>query len=166
MSTTKDIQSTVKLVISVLTCQLVGVVTVFSTESGSNYWYNGVIMPIWKVPVYFFGSVWTILYFLMGISIWIIWISGNHKAMKRYTALIFGLQLFLSALWAILFFNFHAQSLALFIILLLIVFLVFCIIEFFKISKVAAFLLTPSFLWVCFEAVLNFKILFLSNYNC
>ncbi|SFA92598.1 TspO and MBR related proteins [Flavobacterium swingsii] len=166
MSTTKNIQSTVKLVISILTCQLVGMVTVFSTQPESNYWYNRVVIPFWKFPIYFFDPVWTILYFLMGISIWMIWISGKHKSMKKYTILIFGIQLFLSALWSLLFFNFHAQSLALFIILLLVVFLAFCIIEFFKISKMAAFLLVPSLLWVCFEAVLNFKILFLSNYNC
>lgn len=166
MSTAKNIQSTTKLIIAVLTCQLVSVIKIFSTEYGSDYWYNGVVMPMWKLPVYFFGSVWTILYFLMGISIWIIWTSGKHKSMKRYTILIFGIQLFLSALWTILFFNFHAQSLAFLTISLLIVFLVFCIIEFFKISKIAAFLLIPVLFWVCFEAVLNFKILFLSNYNC
>jgi translocator protein len=166
MSTTKNIQSTLKLVISVLTCQLVSIIIVLSTQPESNYWYNTVVMPFWKLPVHLFGTVWTILYFMMGISIWMIWISGKHKSMKRYTILIFGTQLFLSALWVLFFFILHAQSLAFLTILLLIIFLVFCIIEFFKISKMAAFLLMPSLLWVCFEAVLNFKILFLSNYNC
>lgn len=166
MSTTKNIQSIVKLVITIITCQLVGLITVFSTQPESNYWYEGVIKPSWKLPIYFFGSVWTILYFLMGVSVWRIWISGNHKSMKRYTLLIFGVQLFLSALWSILFFNFHTQSLAFLIISLLIVLLIFCIVEFFKISKTAAFLLVPVLFWVCFQAVLNFRMLFLSNYNC
>lgn len=166
MSTKKNIQSTLKLVISILICQLVGMVIIFSTRPESNYWYTAVIMPFWKLPAHFFGTVWTILYFLMGISIWLVWISGKHKSMKRHTVLIFSVQLFLSALWAILFFKFNTQLLAFLTILVLIGFLVFCVVEFFKISRMSAFLLLPSLLWGCFEAILNFKILFLSNCNC
>jgi translocator protein len=166
MSTARNIETTIKLALSIITCQLVVIASVFLTQSDSNYWYNMLILPTWKLTIAFFGSVWSILSFLMGISIWIIWTSGKHKSMKKYTIAIFIIQLFLSFLWSILIFNYHSQPFAFLVILILIVLLILCVIEFSKISKLAAWLLVPSLCWVCFEAVLNFKILFLNDYGC
>ena len=166
MSTVKNIDSTIKLAFTIIVCQLVVLASVFLTLSGTNYWYEVIILPTYKFSIYIFGGLWAMLNFLMAISVWLIWISGKHKSMKKYTIEIFITQLLLSFLWSILFFKFHSIVFSFLSICILIVLLVLCIVEFSKISKLAAWLLVPYLILVCLEAILNFKVLFKSDYCC
>ncbi|MGB5821995.1 MAG: TspO/MBR family protein, partial [Saonia sp.] len=70
----------------------------------------------------------------------------------------FGFQLLFNALWSILFFGFKDPFLALLAILMLLVLLLFTIKWFNVVSRTAAYLLIPYFLWVCFATLLNYKI--------
>jgi tryptophan-rich sensory protein len=116
--------------------------------------------PSFSPPNYLFAPVWTALYILMGIALYLVWINGYKKHKKAI--IVFGIQLGLNLLWSILFFGMRNPLLAFIEILLLWSFIVYTIILFYKTSKTAAYLLTPYILWVSFASVLNFFIFYLN----
>ncbi|MEO8234142.1 MAG: TspO/MBR family protein [Flavobacterium sp.] len=152
-----------KLIISVLICQLVGIVSGLLSVTQNNIWYESIAKPSWNPPGYIFGPVWTVLYLLMGISLWIIWKSNVYEPMKYEALLFFGSQLFLNFLWTILFFRFHSLSIAFIDIVLMFVLIFLTIFRFVEISKTAAWLLVPYISWVCFAAILNYNLWKLNN---
>lgn len=164
MSALKRMKTTLRLAVSIINCQLVGFATVFFSMSADDYWYNSLVLPYWKVTLSIFGSVWAILYFLLGISIWMVWESKLVNVKKTALLIQFGMQLGLHFLWSILFFSFHSQSLAFLAISILFVLALFSMFQIVKISKMATWLLVPYIAWISFEMVLNFKVLFLNNY--
>ncbi|PIY93631.1 MAG: TspO protein [Candidatus Magasanikbacteria bacterium CG_4_10_14_0_8_um_filter_32_14] len=149
-----------KLIISVVVCQLAGVVgSVFTFSSISN-WYVYLNKPSFNPPNWIFGPVWTVLFLLMGISLYIIW---NNKAIlqknkKREAINIFVFQLFLNVLWTLLFFGLKSPALAFFEITVLWMTIFITIFKFKKFSSLAAWLLIPYLLWVSFASVLNFAL--------
>ena len=155
--------NTWKLIICILICQSVGIFSALATASQNNVWFNQLILPFWQPPSYLFAPVWTILYFLMAISLWIIWKSDTDEIIKNQACLIFALQLFLNFWWSILFFNIHSPEFAFFDIVLMLIVIGITIFRFSRISKTAAWLLVPYILWVCFATILNFRIIQLNN---
>jgi len=97
-----------------------------------------------------------ILYFLMGVSLWLVWKSDSHARMQALG--LFAAQLVLNAIWTPVFFGAHSIGNALAIIVLLWAAIVMTIIIFTKISKPAAWLLVPYILWVTFAAYLNYSL--------
>ncbi len=147
-----------KFVIAVLLCEATGITSGLLSQSEINTWFATLNKPSWNPPDYLFGPVWTILYFLMGIALWLIWKSAAPQPEKRNAIILFSVQLFLNFWWSILFFRFHSPAFAFADILLLLIAIVFTIFLFAPISRLAAWLLVPYFLWVSFAAVLNFTI--------
>lgn len=107
---------------------------------------------------YLFGPVWTILYLLMAISLWLVWKSNSDETRKLEAMLFFAFQLFLNFWWSILFFKFHSPIAAFNEIILMIVLILITIFRFSKISTTAAWLLVPYISWVCFAAFLNYNL--------
>jgi tryptophan-rich sensory protein len=94
----------------------------------------------------------------MGISLYLVWSKKKNK-----TAFIaFGMQLFLNALWSIIFFGLKNPLIAFIEIILLWAAIIYTILVFYKIEKKAAYLLIPYILWVSFASVLNFYIFYLN----
>lgn len=152
------IQAT-KLIISILICQTAGFLGSLFTTPKIATWYQGVTKPFFNPPNYLFGPVWTILFILMGISLYIIWTSKfKDKVYKKEVIIIFAIQLVLNIIWSIIFFGLEFPMLAFFEIIALWVSILATIVGFYKISKVASFLLIPYILWVSFASVLNFFI--------
>lgn len=160
---TTTISNTWKLILSVLICQMVGIISGLLSVTQSNAWFDSIIKPSWNPPSYLFAPVWTVLYLLMAISLWLVWKSDSFEPMKREAMLFFAAQLFLNFWWTILFFNFHSPLLAFIDIILLFVLIFLTIFRFVEISKTAAWLLVPYISWVCFAAILNCNIWKLNN---
>lgn len=98
----------------------------------------------------------------MGVSLFLVWRRGI-KSKKSITALyFFAAQLLLNFIWSILFFGMHSPLLALIDIAALWIMIAITIIKFKKISKNAAYLLVPYFLWVSFASILNLSIVLLN----
>ncbi len=155
MNSDKIISSTGKLFIAILICEGTGIISGLIANTGMNPWFETLNKPSWNPPAYLFAPVWTLLYLLMGISLWLIWKSNTPAAQKINLIILFSSQLFLNFWWSIIFFKFHSPALALADIILLLILILFTIITFSKISKPAAGLLVPYTAWVSFATILN-----------
>lgn len=151
MKSTKFITT---LFICLLLPLLIGGISGYATSSAIHSWYISLQKPSFNPPNYLFGPVWSFLYLLMGVSLFVIWSSSHGK--KRSDALrIFAIQLFLNFLWSFLFFKFNLLGVALVDILLIWVSILTMIILFSRVSKFAAYLQIPYLLWVTFATTLN-----------
>ncbi len=119
--------------------------------------YSSLIRPSWAPPPSVFGPVWTVLYALMGLSAWLVWREGGHRAAWGALSL-FLVQLAANALWSWLFFGWHRGSFAFADIVLLWVLVLATVISFWRIKPLAGALLLLYLLWVSFAAALNLSV--------
>jgi benzodiazapine receptor len=148
-----------KLVVSIGICLLVAFIAGMFTSSSVSTWYANLNKPSFNPPSWLFGPVWTVLYILMGISLYLVWNANGSK-----TALVFfGVQLALNFAWSFLFFSMHNPLVAFVDILLLLSMIVLTTIQFYPISRTAAYLFIPYILWVSFASILNFSIYWLNR---
>ncbi|MEN8790449.1 MAG: TspO/MBR family protein [Flavobacteriaceae bacterium] len=146
------------IVISVIICLLVGFLSGFATQSSVDNWYVGLTKPAFNPPNWIFGPVWTILYTLMGVAAGLVWSKGIHHIWVKTALYHFSFQLIFNALWSVVFFGFNKPFWALLVILVLLALILLNMKSFRVVSKTAAYLLVPYFLWVCFATFLNYKI--------
>lgn len=118
-------------------------------------WYTTLAKPSWTPPPWLFGPVWTVLYLMMAFAAWLAW---RKTGWRGYAIPLFLLQLALNAAWSPLFFGLQRPGLAALDILCLLGALSATIIAFSRISRPAAWLLAPYFLWVSFATALNLAI--------
>lgn len=148
--------------VSVALCQLSGVIGAYFTFPSISGWYVYLNKPSFNPPNWLFGPVWTILYTVMGISVFLVWREGGRGRQNRRALATFGVQLVLNALWSPAFFGLRSPIAGLVVITALWFAIVFTMVEFFKLSGKAALLLVPYVLWVSFAALLNFSILIMN----
>jgi translocator protein len=117
--------------------------------------YAELIKPSWAPPASVFGPVWSILYLLMGIAIWLVW--RDPQATKQALGL-FIVQLSINTLWSWLFFVWHLGAWSFVGVLLLLLLIVATFFSFWKISRMAVVLMIPYLLWVGFASVLTWTI--------
>ena len=122
--------------------------------------FESINKPPFSPPQVLFPIVWTLLYLLMGISSYLVY-SGSKEGRK--TALIFyALQLAANFIWTFVFFGLSAYSAAFIVLLVLLALTAGMIITFLPLSKAAAYLQIPYFIWLCFAGVLNYYICLLN----
>ena len=139
-------------------CLLIGFLSGFATQSSVNDWYATLNKPSFTPPNWLFGPVWTLLYIMMGVSAGIVWSKGFYHKWVKTALYHFGFQLLFNALWSVVFFGFQNPFWALLVILVLMMLILGTIRWFNIVSKTAAYLLIPYFLWVCFASLLNYRI--------
>lgn len=149
-----------KLFLSVIVCLAAGFLGSFFTVSTIPTWYAALNKPFFSPPNWLFGPVWTTLYILMGISLYLVWISKNKQKQKAIN--LFLIQLGLNFLWSFIFFGMRSPALALAEIIALWIAIFLTIRAFYPISKLAANLLIPYILWVSFASLLNLMIVILN----
>lgn len=171
-----------KLVIAIGVSMGAGAIgSFFTTPAIQSGWYATLIKPTLNPPGWVFGPVWTTLYVLMGISLFLVW-SHDWKVVnplwkksgkawnpwserlwrgdwqKANVIAIFTIQLLLNIKWSLVFFALHSPMLAFLVIIALWISILYTIINFYRISKPAAWLLVPYILWVTFAIYLNYSI--------
>ena len=151
-----------KFLISTIGCELVGIAATPFTIAAIPTWYQTLQKPSFSPPNWIFGPAWTILYFLMGVAAYLVWIKGLEKKAVKNVLSFFIAQLVFNFLWSILFFGLHSKVLGLIDILILWTLILITIIKFYKISKLASYLLIPYILWVSFATILNLSIVLLN----
>ncbi len=96
---------------------LVGGISGIATVSGIKDWYVHLNKPFFNPPNYLFGPVWSILYLLMGVSLFMI--LQSKSITKKKAISIFFVQLFLNFWWSFLFFKFQLLGISLIEIVLM-----------------------------------------------
>lgn len=145
-----------KLTGSILVTEGAGIFGSIVTASSVKSWYvTDVIKSSLNPPSWLFAPVWTLLFLLMGISLYLIW-------QKKGDLFWFWTQLLLNIIWSFLFFGFRSPTLAFYEILILWVVILITIIKFQKIDKIASRLLYPYLAWVTFASILNYTIMVLN----
>lgn len=145
------------LVISLMICFAAGGIGGLATTSGLDVWYETLNKPTWNPPNWIFTPVWTTLYALMGIAVWLVWRGGERKKTKP-ALYLFMFQLVLNIVWSVLFFGFRTPAGALIEIVVLWFSIAATTVLFYRRSTIAGGLMTPYLLWVSFAAFLNLTI--------
>ncbi len=156
---TRDIPG---MLAGIVACEIAGVIGSIFTIPSIPTWYAALNKPFFTPPGWVFGPAWVALYALMGISAYLVWTKGVKKHEVRWALSLFAAQLFLNVLWSIAFFGMHSPLYGFAVIALLWVTLLATIILFYRISKTAAYLLVPYFLWGSFAAALNLAVLIMN----
>ncbi|MBE2247142.1 MAG: tryptophan-rich sensory protein [Candidatus Competibacteraceae bacterium] len=146
------------LVLSVVVASVGGWATSTSVET----WYATLQKPSFNPPSWLFGPVWSILYLLIAISAGMICQNKFHP-LRNKAIFIYLLQLILNLAWSFLFFYFQQLLWAFIEILLLGMMIGVTIILFYRINRIASYLLIPYFLWVSFASLLNFFLFWLNR---
>ena len=125
-------------------------------------WYSTLNKPSFNPPNYLFGPVWSVLYILMGIGLYLI-LQTPKSAMRNKSIMLFAVQLILNLSWSFIFFNAQSPFAALIIIGILWIAILMMMIYFHTLSPIASYLQIPYLLWVSFATVLNAAIWILNK---
>ena len=120
-------------------------------------WYHSLNQPPIHPPDWVFAPVWSILYILMFLSLFL-FLESETKGDKAVPLAIFVIQLLLNLSWSPVFFGFQNIEAALIILAMLWIFVSGTVICFYKYSKLSALLMLPYFLWTSFALYLNYQL--------
>ena len=146
-----------KLVISLLLPFLASAIGGLFTASSVSTWYVELSKPSFNPPSWIFGPVWTLLFILMGISLYLVYTSPSSK-IRTIALILFAVQFVFNVLWSYLFFGINRPDLAFAEIIILLGLIIATTIYFFRVNKISGYLLIPYILWVSFASILNFSI--------
>ncbi len=108
-----------KLSLSVIVVLVVGFLGSLTTTPELATWYLQLNKPVWTPPNWVFGPIWTTLYILMGIALFLVWKEGLSKKFVKIGIFVFAVQLILNFLWSLIFFSFNSLIGGLILIILL-----------------------------------------------
>ncbi len=153
----KSIFRALLLVACIFLCLSAGFIGSYFTMSQISSWYSTLQKPIWTPPNWLFGPVWTLLYIMMGVSLWLVVPQAGRRG-YLWALSFFAAQLALNTMWSIIFFGWHQTGWAFVEIVALWIAILATIVSFWPISRVAALLLVPYLVWVSYASALNFAI--------
>ena len=147
--------------VSILIPLAVGILSAISTMGNMDI-YATINTPPLAPPAILFPIVWTVLYILMGVSAALIFLSNAPAEEKTKALFTYGVSLFVNFFWSIFFFNMQSFTLSFIWLLLLLGLIIFTVIDYFKINRLAAYLQIPYLIWVIFAGYLNLAIAILN----
>ena len=156
-------ENIVGLTVSIIICELIGGLGAIFTMPAVRSWYMEINKPSFNPPNWIFGPVWTTLYLLMGIALFLVWKKGSKKKEVRNAAVVFFIQLIFNFLWSLVFFGTRSYLGGFLVIILLWLLILANIVMFYRISKPAGIILIPYILWVSFASVLNYYLYILNR---
>jgi len=148
-----------KLIISIALCEFAGIIGSVFTFPSIGSWYAALNKPAFTPPSWVFGPVWTALYFLMGVALYLLLEKGVKGREEKIALSFFGIQLFLNVLWSVVFFGLKSPAGGFAVITLLWLSIAATIYFFSKISRKAAWLLFSYLAWVSIASALNYSII-------
>jgi benzodiazapine receptor len=146
--------SLAKLILSLMLPLTIGGLAGIFTSREIAGWYSSLNRPSFNPPNWVFGPVWTTLYIVMGISLYLVWILPPSRQ-RQHAMMMYGVQLALNFIWSFLFFYFKRIDLAVGEIILLWLSIAAMLVLFFRLRPVAAYLNIPYLFWVSFATILN-----------
>ena len=143
-----------KLLASLALPLFLGAIAGLFTAEAVPEWYETLNRPSFNPPNWLFGPVWTTLYMLLGISLFLIWKQSASKE-RNLAIFVFLLQQALNFGWSFIFFYFNMIGFALIEIILLWISIIVMLVLFYKIKPMTAYINIPYLIWVTFATILN-----------
>jgi len=151
-----------RLIASILIVFFSGAVGSLATFPEITTWYAALAKPAWAPPNEWFGPIWTTLYILIGIALFLVWRQGWDRRDVRFAIGIFAVQLVLNILWSLVFFGLHSIFGGFIVIFLLWIAILANMVAFYVLSKPAGLLLVPYIIWVSIASYLNYSVMLLN----
>lgn len=152
----------IKLLASLTMCYAAAFFGAFFGSVARSDWYASLAKPEFMPPDWLFGPVWTLLYGMMAISLFLVWRQGLDRPRIKTAFVVFLAQLIVNAIWSPVFFGLKMPGLALIVIIILWLLIILTVALFAKLSRLGAWLLVPYLVWVTFATALNGSILHLN----
>lgn len=154
--------SWISLFVFIALCLFVELFASYWTMESVKTWYPTLVKPTWTPPAQVFGPVWTILYFMIAISGWLIY--NAESSWNRTVALsLYGVQLALNFTWSFFFFSLQNPLFGVINITLLCLFIILTILNSWNVRTLASLLLIPYLIWVLYATALNASIWLLNK---
>ena len=147
-----------KLAVSILVSLSAGFVGSIFTAKTVDTWYQSLARPWFAPPGWLISIIWTTLYILMGVSLYMIITQGLGRKDVKAAVSVFGVQLFLNVLWTYMFFGLSSAFYGLVEIIVLWIAIAATIYMFYAINKKSAYLLLPYIVWVTIAMIINYSI--------
>ena len=143
-------------------CQGAGWIGSVFVRKSLKDWYGELNKPDFIPPNWLFVPVWSALYFLMAIALFLVW--QERKVKHIVTSLFaFFVQLLLNIWWPAMFFGRRCIEGGLAVSMTLLVSILVTMAHFFSIEPIAALLLLPYATWVSFSTYFNYILLQLNR---
>jgi len=127
-------------------------------SAADNPWFVALKKPSTFPPPVTFAIVWTVLYALMGVALALVCAAWGARG--RVAAIIgFVVQLALNLTWSPVFFAMHEMRVALAILLALDLVVLITTALFWRVRRLAGWLMAPYIAWILFATVLNWQFL-------
>ncbi len=152
----------IKLIVSVAVPLLAGLGSSVFTLTSIPTWYAALNKPWFTPPNAAFGPVWTILYIMMGLALFLIWRSPRTRTRDVGIAL-FAAQLTVNVVWTVVFFGLQNTLYGLLTIVLLWILIAATIYQLYKVDRRASYLLVPYIAWVTIATALNASVYLLNR---
>jgi len=150
------------LLIALVACYGAAALGGVATASSVGTWYETLQKPPFNPPSWVFGPVWALLYGMMAVAVWLVWRDVAASA-ARLPLWLFSIQLVLNTVWSWLFFGLRQPGWAALEIVLLWLAIAATLLAFWRVRRLAGWLLVPYLLWVSFASVLNFSLWWLNR---
>ena len=151
-----------RLVGAIVVAELAGGIGGLFTASKIPTWYALLTKPTWNPPAAVFAPVWTILYLLMGVSLWLVW-EAKQSDDRRTALTLFWWQLAVNVLWSVVFFGLESPGLAVIVILVLLALIGSYVAKAWKLNSWAGIVMLPYIAWVSFATALTIAIWWLNR---
>jgi len=125
-------------------------------------WFDALVKPAIYPPGWAFGVVWTLLFTLLGVAVFLVAREGLAARRVQVALGLFALQFVFNIAWTPVFFTLQMPTAALGVIAVLALLLVPTIWTFDRVDRRAAALLVPYLAWVLFATVLNYRFVVLN----
>ena len=146
------------LAIIILITFLAPAIGSYATSAFKEPWYSELILPSFNPPSWVFAPVWSTLYLMMSLAIWKIWIKiFDSKILKIYF-----IHIFFNSTWTVVFFGFHQIGLALLNLIVILIFIIILMREYFTKDKISFILMVPYLSWSGYALILNSAIFLLN----
>ena len=130
----------------------------YVTSTFKEPWYSQIILPSFNPPSWVFAPVWSTLYFLMSFAIWIVWFKSFETKLLK----IYFIHLFFNGTWSVVFFGFHLIGTALVNLVIILIFIIILMKEYFFRDKMSFYLMIPYLAWSSYALILNSSIFLLN----
>ena len=146
------------LAIIILITFLAPAIGSYATSAFKEPWYSELILPSFNPPSWVFAPVWSTLYLMMSLAIWKIWTKiFDSKILKIYF-----IHIFFNSTWTVFFFGFHQIGLALLNLIVILIFIIILMKEYFTKDKISFILMVPYLSWSGYALILNSAIFLLN----